>query len=340
MARLKRSELFDPREVSILHCTNRCVRRAYLCGKDPDNGKNYEHRKDWVEQRLEFLAGQFAIDVLDYAILSNHFHVALRNRPDLVETWDDTEVARRWLMLCPHRKTPAGEPAEPTEAELDTIRHDPDQIKELRKRLSDISWFMRMISEKIARWANQEDDVTGRFWEGRFKAVKICDEPALVANSVYIDLNVIRAGLAKTPEASEFTSVKRRIDSLQHEGPPEHRPDAWLAPLCLNEASAPAGPQPSQTGRRASDKGFLPMTVKEYLELVNWTGRQLQRSCTGRIPEHLQPILQRVGLEPDNWLPLVKGFGRAFHRVAGRASSLARLQRRFRPGKCKLLECA
>jgi hypothetical protein len=340
MARLARSELFDPREVSTFHCTNRCVRRAYLCGKDPYNGKNYEHRKGWIEKRLEFLAGQFAIDVLDHAILSNHLHLALRNRPDIVDLWDDTEVARRWLMLCPVRKTAEGEPAEPSEAELDSLRHDPDQIQELRKRLSDISWFMRMISERIARWANREDDVTGRFWEGRFKAVKICDEPALVANSVYIDLNVMRARLAKTPETSEFTSVKRRIESLNFQGPPEDRPDAWLAPLCLHERTAPAGPQPSQTGRRASDKGFLPMTAEEYLQLVDWTGRQLPRSCTGRIPEHLPQILKRVDLEPENWLTWVQGFDRAFHRVAGRASSLARLQRRFRPGKCQLLESA
>ena len=49
-------------------------------------------------------AANFGIDLHSLAILSNHFHLILRSRPDVVATWDDTEVARRWLMLCPKRK--------------------------------------------------------------------------------------------------------------------------------------------------------------------------------------------------------------------------------------------
>ncbi len=95
-------------------------------------GRNFDHRKRWLEERLAFLAGQFGIDVLGFAILSNHFHLVLRNRPDVVATWSDADVARRWLMLCPVRKTPAGEPAAPSEAELDTIRRVPARLAEIR----------------------------------------------------------------------------------------------------------------------------------------------------------------------------------------------------------------
>jgi hypothetical protein len=156
--------VFDPTEVSVFHCINRCVRRCFLCGHDPLTGKNYEHRKQWLEDRLRELAGLFGIDVIAFAILSNHFHVVLRNRPDVVATWLDAEVARRWLLLCPLRRTDNGEPEEPTAEEIGTIVNVPERLAEIRRRLSDISWLMRMISEPLARRSNREEQLSGRFW--------------------------------------------------------------------------------------------------------------------------------------------------------------------------------
>ena len=92
MARLARADLVDPTEVAAFHCINRCVRRSYLCGDDPLTARNYDHRKQWLERRLEFLAAQFGVDVLGFAILSNHFHLVVRSRPDVVASWDDAEV--------------------------------------------------------------------------------------------------------------------------------------------------------------------------------------------------------------------------------------------------------
>lgn len=84
MARTARSDVFDPHQVSVFHCINRCVRRGFLCGVDPRTGNSYEHRKDWIVQRLAFLAEHYAIDVLGVCVLDNHFHVILRNRPDII----------------------------------------------------------------------------------------------------------------------------------------------------------------------------------------------------------------------------------------------------------------
>ena len=132
----------------------------------------------------------------------------LRNRPDVVAEWSDQEVARRWLMLCPVRKQADGSPEEPNAAELASITGHPDRLREIRSRLSHISWFMRMVSEPVARRANAEEQVTGRFWQGRFRAVKLCDEAAMLACSVYVDLNPIRAGICQTPETSQHTSAR------------------------------------------------------------------------------------------------------------------------------------
>ena len=121
MARLARSEYVDPKEIQILHCYQKCVRGAFLCGDDERSGRCFEHRRQWIREKLEFLASVFGIDVLTYTILSNHFHVVLRSRPDVVAGWSDDKVARQWLKLHPFRKNKDGSAAEPTEADIGTI---------------------------------------------------------------------------------------------------------------------------------------------------------------------------------------------------------------------------
>ena len=319
MARAARSDVFDPHQVSVFHCINRCVRRCFLCGVDPLTGENFEHRKVWIEHRLEFLAAQFGIDVIGFSVLSSHFHVILRNRPDVVATWSDEEVARRWRMLCPLRKQPDGSPEPPTQQEIQAIVNDPDRVQELRTRLSHISWFMKMVSERVARRANAEEELTGRFWQGRFRGIKLADAAAILACLMYVDLNPIRAGICDTPEQSEHTSAKRRLDQNRHLK--SHAAD-WLAPLTIDETASP-GPTPSSLSSRCSDKGVLPVSLEDYLMLLDWTGRQVAGGRTGSIPEHLAPILVRLGIDTEHWITLSTRFGELFRRVAGSRPTLA-----------------
>jgi hypothetical protein len=101
IARMVRAEVFVPDEVAVVHVMNRVVRRCYLLGDDPVSGKNYDHRKVMIENQLQRLAGVFGIDLLGFAIMSNHFHLILRSRPAVVAVSDDTELARRWSLVCP-----------------------------------------------------------------------------------------------------------------------------------------------------------------------------------------------------------------------------------------------
>jgi hypothetical protein len=325
MARLRRAEQFHPSEIAVVHVMCRVVRRCYLMGTDLVSGKCYNHRKLWIEQQLERAAASFGIDLIAFSLMSNHLHLVLRSRPDVVQTWDDTEVARRWLMLCPVRKNVDGSAKEPTLCELNSIRTDPDRVLELRQRLSDISWWVRLMCQRIAKRANAEDGLEGHFWQGRYKAVRLLDEQAILACAAYVDLNPIRAALAETIEESQFTSAQRRVRSFVQprqversgRGTDPHRPDACLAPVQLDEIRDALGTRPSASSVRCSDKGFCNLSEGEYLQLLDWTARQLKPAQRGSTPKKTPPILKRLQLEPSTWCALVGDFGSIFRAVAG-----------------------
>ncbi|MBF0527962.1 MAG: transposase [Deltaproteobacteria bacterium] len=335
---IARAEIVIEGVEGFYHCIARCVRRAFLCGKDEYTGRSYEHRKDWVQSRLIHLAGLFGIEVCAYAIMSNHLHVVLRTRPDLVESWPAEETVWRWSRVFPGGKKKSESPDGQSSEIATSIALAPERLSELRTRLSSVSWFMRCLNETIAREANKEDGCKGRFWEGRFKCQALLDEAAVLTCMAYVDLNPIRAGLADRPEHSEYTSVLDRIQSR------EMRQDCW-------QAKDPAANHPDLTSDSPVDRqaallpdhwlcplddkksvdtsGILPLSTDQYLDLVDWTGRQMRLDKPGAIPDRLSPILVRLSVEPSRWVDTVQGYGRRFHRVAGRAASILALAKRI-----------
>ena len=210
-----RNATFDPTEVGIYHCWNRCVRGAWLCGFDPDTGIDYDYRRDWILLREALLAAYFGIEICWHAEMSNHLHLILRNRPDVVAGWSAEEVVRR--MLCINRITKSldGQFRPPTQAEINIDANDAQRVAQYRQRLSDISWFMASLCEHISRRINVDADQSGTLWEGRFKCRALEDEAAVLICGIYLDLNQIRAGEVRTPEASTHTSAYQRILRFQ-----------------------------------------------------------------------------------------------------------------------------
>jgi len=335
-----RKEIVCESEVQVFHAYTRCVRRAFLCGDDLLTGKNFDHRKEWVEERLQDLSSIMALDICGFAVMGNHLHVVVRTRPDLVAGWSDEEVARRWWRLFPKRRDEQGQAAEPKEQELGMLLADAEALAERRRRLSSLSWFMRCLSEPIARRSNKEDGVSGRFFEGRFKCQKLLDEAAILACSVYVDLNPVRAGIADTPDVSAHTSAYERIQGRQQRQAQEEAGrsrdklrgrraradtcpdrDAWLCPVSVD--GDPPEVARAAASRRASNKGFLSMESDDYLRILDWTGRQVRRGKRGAIPKELAPLLERLGMSAEFWVETATNFDRWFHRAAGRVSLLA-----------------
>ncbi len=348
MARQARQSSIDPQHIQIVHVWNRCVRQAYLCGQDPLTGRDFEHRRQWARERLEHLASVFAIDCITFSIMSNHTHQILRSRPDIVRQWDDETVARRWLRLTPKRDRHGNRVSEPTQSDLNALINNPKLLARIRVRLSDVSWWMRYFSQYMACRANREDEIIGHFWESRFGSELIVDAASILACMVYVDLNPIRAQMAATPEESDYTGVKERIDDLRiHLGTMENgrmsltltssehsihdwerldnEHSGWLCPLEIDEANDSIGADPEPSGRRASRKGVVAISLARYLELLDWVGRTIRSDKRGSIPSKLAPILSRLGMNSKSFLESMLNFGKpTFHRTTNPPPTFAR----------------
>ncbi len=167
------------------------------------------------------------------------------------------------------------------------------------------------------------------FFAKRFDCERLETSADVLMCSLYVDLNVIRAGIAETPEHSKYTSaydrIRARWRSIQEEfGNPsplpfEPAPDAWLAPIFLDERAVayqgiPQGKSDDQSKRRNAarlqsdrrrtylEQGFLPVTLERYLSLLDELGRVVREGKRGAIPKHLAPILERLNIDPVSWI--------------------------------------
>jgi REP element-mobilizing transposase RayT len=247
--------------------------------------QNHEHRRGWIEDKLKELSSVFCIDICAYAIMHNHYHLVLNIDCDGVKELTEREVIDRWCSM--HEM--------PLLIERYLIQHDLNSstkevcqqiIAEWRERLSSISWFMKILNQTIALLANKEDECTGHFWEGRFKSQALLDEKALLMAMAYVDLNPIRAKVADSLETSEYTSVKARITALKSQ---------QFAPPCLHPFIGSSNDE--------KIKG-IPFQLQEYLELVDWSGRQLRLDKRGKIETSQPTILQGLNFEAPEWLQL------------------------------------
>ncbi len=317
---ISRAQQIDLSVTPYYHCINRCVRRAFLCGEDKHTGQSYEHRRGWIADKIKTLSFVFAIDVAAYAVMNNHYHIVLRVDQEGAKQWSTLEVVNRWGELFKYpviiSRFLKGECT--TKAELEVVD---EVVTQWRERLCDISWFMRILNEYIARESNKEDGVTGRFWEGRFKSQALMDEQALIACMAYVDLNPIRAGMVKTPEASDYTSIQERIQKAMTKR---------TCDLLSFENNA----------KKDQKEKAIPFELNEYIALVDWSGRAILHNKRGSIPANTPPILFRLGINETDWINHIHYFERQFPTVAGNIDKLRQLAEQTSRRWIKGMGCA
>jgi REP element-mobilizing transposase RayT len=293
------------------HCISRCVRRAFLCGKDKFSGQSFEHRRQWMVERLQSLTSIFTIDTCAYAIMSNHYHLVLHVNELENSELTDEEVCLRWNRLYSMptlvSRWQAGEGL--FKEELLMVK---TVINKWRERLMDISWLMRSINEFIARKANKEDNCAGRFWEGRFKSQALLDENALLTCMAYVDLNPIRAKMANSIERSEYTSAHERI----HGNASQH-----IAKALEND---PIKSLYGFVGDKSQDTPEgIPFSLIDYLELLDWTSRVLRNDKRGVVLGTQPQLLYVLGIDDETWCELASSFGKNYHGAVGSLEELA-----------------
>ncbi len=276
---------------------------------------NFDHRRGWIVERIQQLAALFAIDVAAYAVMSNHYHIVMRIDRERASEWSIEEVLKRWTALFTGPVLVTGylsaSRAEMSQAEITEVEA---QAEVYQERLHDLSWFMRTLNEHIARRANAEDGVKGRFWEGRFKSQALLDEKALLAAMAYVDLNPVRAGLAETPETSDYTSIQERVVGLPKEIGSDADPQKTttikesekmldgerLRPETETQVLSPAPLMPFDA--TAQTPWAVPFAFEDYLELVDWTGWALRTDKTGCIEKREPEILARLGIDGERFI--------------------------------------
>ncbi len=245
-----RHKLIDDQQALYYHLVSSCVRHSFLCGRDRRTGKDYSHRKAWIEERLYHLVPSFALEVHAYAIMSNHLHLVVYFDPQAAQHWSDREVAERWMRAFPVRTHEGHIDPIATEQRRESIAADPQLAQQYRAHLGSVSMFKKYLKQPIALRANREDGCKGHFFEQRFYSGAILDEDGLIAAMAYVDLNPIRAKIVQSIEHCEHTSVHRRLRGIKHSA---RRLKRALRPLVSGLSQAPRSR----------------MTLSAYLDLLD-----------------------------------------------------------------------
>jgi REP element-mobilizing transposase RayT len=274
-----RSQLVDPEYPMHYHLVSRCVRRSWLCGVDRQSRKDFEHRKDWLEERIHHLAQYFAVAIDAYAIMSNHFHLVVYFDPQESNRWSDEEVADRWFAVFPPRMNIQSVVDQQATLNLhrDILLQIPEKLSHARQTLGSLSMFMKHLKQPVAYQANKEDHCSGHFFEGRFYSGALLDENAVIAAMAYVDLNPIRARIVQHIDGYKAASGYKRSQVAINT---PKRLEAAIEPL----VSGLIDPRPPLTTTLAQFMDILEKCELDYQapESVDKTSRWFDRVASLR----------------------------------------------------------
>lgn len=248
---------------AVYHCMTRTVNGERLID---------DQAKEVLRKQLWQVADYCGVQIVTYAILSNHFHVLLRvPQKDAVS---DAELLRRYRVLYPK---PTQYQQTRHEALVELLKEvDHPEAEAWRRRqfamMGDVSQFMKLVKQRFSVWFNRTHRRYGTLWAERFKSVLVEGRGrVLIAMSAYIDLNAVRAGLVSDPKDYRFCGYAEAV---------------------AGNAVARAG-----LARAAEGQGW-PAVQASYRQLLFGTGAG-PREYGGGIPaEELQRVLKAKGKLP------------------------------------------
>lgn len=325
MASYARKEIIRPNQVAVYHCWATTLPKMVLCGKK--GKKDYDHRKEWIRARLVQMSEVFAVEVCGYSINKDRLDVVIRVRPDVAKKWSKEEVARRWKMIHPQDRDREleFETVKPSKQQTQELLADKGQLEECRKRLFDVTWFVRDLCEAVARRMNREEGRKGRVWYGRFRTRQILDAPAALAACVALEASPVLSGCTGDIAQGGYSSACDRIAGVKARAkakaraPRSNDPDAWLNPL---DAGKPRGKTPA--------KSAFPMNPSDYVQVVEWTGKQFAaKKMDAAPPADVAAAIKKMGLDPENWLEFVANLNERFTRAVGSPALMAKEAKRI-----------
>lgn len=171
----------------LYHCMSRIVGGAYLLGE-----KEKEFMVGWMWRLASFLE----IEILDYVVMSNHYHQLVRV-PGMVEL-TDCELLERLKVYYGERSPEARRFEKALAAGEAAVM--PQRMGYL-KRMGNISEFEKVFKQGFSRWYNRHNNRLGTLWMERFKSVLVegIGEACRIMAS-YIDLNPVRAEMVEDPK--------------------------------------------------------------------------------------------------------------------------------------------
>ena len=234
--------------------------------------------------------------------------------------WSEEQVIHRWYQLYKGNnlidRYISGESLDKA-----TVMKCQDIIAKWRVRLYDISWYMKNLNEYIAREANKEDNCTGKYWEGRYRSQALLDETALLSCMAYVDLNPIRAGIAKHLQDSDFTSIQERLAHFKAQQQAE-KTQTKKHPDAKQQHTQPPKLKPFGSNHQT---GTLPFNLLDYMELVDWSGRHIHPNKKGYISKDIPKVLITLNIEEAVWLDKVQKFRQHYAHFAGNKQTLKQL---------------
>ena len=325
MAKARQAQ-FPQHQVCYVHAISKCVRGAWLCGVD-EEGHDWSCRKVWLRNCLQRVSECYAIEVDTYAIMSNHFHLLVKINPAQTENWSDQEVLQRWYKAHPaavYRLMHQLGLKEPQARELVVQNKlaDTDNTQKLRKRLSNLGWFMKAIKEPFAKKCNQQEgkEGAGAFWQGRYKSIWTKDDAAIMACRVYIDSNPLRAAVVDSVEKQQDTSLTERLAAHKQ------ATEAFLTMLEDRRQNGPDlfAPVAQEFEHEHSDEtgwllklrsGDATLNLFEYISLLEQTSRQVRKGKAHKAggslsdPALTQTVQKMLDMPVEAWLKQVMRSG-------------------------------